>query len=113
MLPYLCSWDRAGRRPKGCRLGRAPAEAAPACLGSHRARLVYNQALSSHGRLRVLMALWMALSVQALASSGQLCRTWRDKATGTAGKLAAAAAGHKKMLFRLSIIVLLVTLGEC
>eukprot|EP00076_Gallus_gallus_P033806 XP_024999344.1 sperm-associated antigen 4 protein-like [Gallus gallus] len=96
---------RRARRPKA-----SERSAASEAVGEARQRRVEEAAAMSQ-RLRVLMALWMALSVQALASAGQLCRTWRDKATGTAGKLAAAAAGHKKMLFRLSIIVLLVTLA--
>eukprot|EP00076_Gallus_gallus_P033811 XP_024999349.1 uncharacterized protein LOC107057474 isoform X2 [Gallus gallus] len=95
---------RRARRPKA-----SERSAASEAVGEARQRRVEEAAAMSQ-RLRVLMALWMAFSVQALASAGQLCRTWRDKATGTAGKLA-AASGHKKMLFRLSIIVLLVTLA--
>ncbi|XP_024999340.2 sperm-associated antigen 4 protein-like isoform X4 [Gallus gallus] len=96
---------RRARRPKA-----SERSAASEAVGEARQRRVEEAAAMSQ-RLRVLLALWMAFSVQALASAGQLCRTWRDKATGMAGKLAAAASGHKKMLFRLSIIVLLVTLA--
>lgn len=109
-LSLQLGWSREAAQ--GPSSGEDSAEAAPACLGSHTAGLVHNQALSSHRILHVQQEWSRPLSASAPASISRQHATWRDTATGTAGNRAAAAAlGRKIKFLRMFIMLLVVTSG--
>ncbi|XP_031464579.1 sperm-associated antigen 4 protein-like isoform X3 [Phasianus colchicus] len=91
--------------------GRASAEAAAACLGSHRVGPVLNQVLSSRRSLHEPVELSRPLSAPAPASAGQQCSMWRETARRIARNLAAAASEQKMNLLRVFLVLPVVFLA--
>lgn len=99
-------WSREASQ--GPSSGRASAEAAAACLGSHAVGPVLSHALSSRRSLPEPAELSRPLSAPAPASAGQQPSVWREMGR----HLAAAASEHKMSLFRAFIVLSVVSLGE-